>query len=96
MYVLYDFDPSPPRTHSPPPLPLFRVDRANEAGQVTRGKDGRAADGHGAGRVLLIYTGGTMGMTVQNGSLTPLKGYLPKCIVDMPEVHHYLSLPYYS
>ena len=46
--------------------------------------------------MLLIYTGGTMGMTVQNGSLTPLKGYLPKCIVDMPEVHHYLSLPYYS
>ena len=63
MYVPFEFDPSPLRTHSPPPRPLFRVDRADAAGQVTRGKDGRAADGHGAGRVLLIYTGGTMGMT---------------------------------
>jgi len=46
------------------------------------------ADGQpgGPGRVLLIYTGGTMGMTMQNGSLTPLKGYLPQCIRQMPEV----------
>lgn len=39
------------------------------------------------GRVLLIYTGGTMGMALQNGTLAPLKGYLPQCIREMPEVH---------
>ena len=27
-------------------------------------------------RVLVIYTGGTLGMTLQNGTLAPAKGYL--------------------
>jgi L-asparaginase len=36
--------------------------------------------------VLLIYTGGTMGMTMQNGSLAPARGYLPERIREMPEV----------
>ena len=39
------------------------------------------------GRVLLIYCGGTMGMTMQDGALSPLKGYLPERIREMPEVH---------
>ena len=38
-------------------------------------------------RVLVIYTGGTLGMTMQDGSLAPKKGFLQKCIVEMPEVH---------
>ena len=37
-------------------------------------------------RVLLIYTGGTMGMTKQNGSLAPMRGFLPTAIREMPEV----------
>jgi hypothetical protein len=59
------------------PVPLI----ARQGADVLDDHDG------GPGRVLLIYTGGTMGMTVQNGSLTPLKGYLPECISKMPEVH---------
>ena len=38
------------------------------------------------GRVLLIYTGGTLGMSKQNGSLAPTKGYLRQAIQRMPEV----------
>jgi len=38
------------------------------------------------GRVLLIYTGGTMGMTKVNGSLQPTRGYLPKRISEMSEM----------
>ena len=55
---------------------------------VTRNEDAEDIDLHSnPGRVLLIYTGGTMGMAMQNGTLAPLKGYLPQCIRDMPEVH---------
>ena len=39
------------------------------------------------GRVLVIYTGGTLGMTLQNGTLAPEKGFLQQRIVEMPEVH---------
>ena len=37
-------------------------------------------------RVLLIYTGGTLGMMPQNGSLAPKPGYLQAAIQKMPEV----------
>jgi L-asparaginase/Glu-tRNA(Gln) amidotransferase subunit D len=38
-------------------------------------------------RVLLIYTGGTLGMTKQaDGALAPKKGYLQEVIVEMPEM----------
>jgi L-asparaginase/Glu-tRNA(Gln) amidotransferase subunit D len=36
--------------------------------------------------VLIIYTGGTMGMTKQNGSLAPTRGYLPRRISEMEEM----------
>lgn len=36
--------------------------------------------------MLIIYTGGTMGMTKQNGSLAPTRGYLPKRINEMEEM----------
>lgn len=38
-------------------------------------------------RVLVIYTGGTLGMTMQNGSLAPKKGFLQQRILEMPEVY---------
>lgn len=38
------------------------------------------------GRVLIIYTGGTMGMTKQNGALAPTRGYLPRRICEMGEM----------
>ena len=77
------------RTSAQWPVPLVTHDcpRADSG-------EGGARDGHGVGpgRVLLIYTGGTMGMAVQNGSLTPLKGYLPECIAAMPEMYE-ASMP---
>jgi L-asparaginase len=59
------------------PVPLIQRDSAG-ATRYTQG---------GPGRVLLIYTGGTMGMTMQNGTLAPLKGYLPQRVTEMPEMH---------
>jgi L-asparaginase len=35
--------------------------------------------------VLIIYTGGTMGMTKQDGALAPKRGFLPEVIAAMPE-----------
>lgn len=43
-------------------------------------------------RVLLIYTGGTLGMAPQNGTLAPKPGYLQAAIQAMPEVQD-LSMP---
>ena len=42
---------------------------------------------HPHGIVLIIYTGGTMGMTKDpgNGALSPEKNYLRQCICAMPE-----------
>lgn len=43
---------------------------------------------HPHGLVLIIYTGGTMGMTKDpgnGGALRPDQGYLRQCICDMPE-----------
>jgi len=73
---LYD-ESSLPQAQWPVPL-IAREDSAEQE------KDSHEM---GPGRILLIYTGGTMGMTLQNESLTPLKGYLPQCIREMPEVH---------
>ena len=44
-------------------------------------------DDHPHGIVLIIYTGGTMGMTKDpsNGALSPDKSYLRQCISEMPE-----------
>ena len=42
---------------------------------------------HPVGRVLVIYTGGTLGMTLQDGTLAPEQGFLEQRITEMPEVH---------
>jgi hypothetical protein len=45
-----------------------------------------------AGRVLIIYTGGTMGMTQQaDGSLAPTRGYLPRCRAGTQRWHTALA-----
>ena len=46
-----------------------------------------AVDGdHPNGIVLIIYTGGTVGMTSDTtGALSPDKAYLRQCICEMPE-----------
>ena len=70
-------------TVKPLPLVVHNVDGV-EGG--SRGLE-RVSEGDKAGRVLLIYTGGTLGMSkLPNGSLAPKKGYLPACIKAMPEV----------
>lgn len=38
-------------------------------------------------KVLILYTGGTMGMRRVNGSLAPVPGYLTECIRELPEMH---------
>ena len=58
------------------PIPLFSK---HDAGDLTESDEIR--------RVLLIYTGGTLGMTKQaDGSLSPEPGCLPKAIQAMPEM----------
>ena len=43
-------------------------------------------DDHPNGIVLIIYTGGTVGMTSDaTGALSPDKAYLRQCICEMPE-----------
>ena len=44
-------------------------------------------EGNSVNRVLVIYTGGTLGMSMQNDTLAPEKGFLQRCIIDMPEVY---------
>jgi L-asparaginase/Glu-tRNA(Gln) amidotransferase subunit D len=46
------------------------------------------ADKYSAGKsVLIIYTGGTMGMKPgKDGSLAPVQGYLTQCINELPEM----------
>ena len=76
--------PPPPQRSWPVPLFSRKEDDAERGWK----SDLDVLDNRpGAGRVLLINTGGTMGMTLQNGSLTPLKGYLAQCIRNMPEMH---------
>ena len=56
--------------------------------QTLVSRDSTAAiDGADLHHVLLIYTGGTLGMTKQNGTLAPKKGALVQTIRQMPEVH---------
>lgn len=45
-------------------------------------------DGEEKKNVLIIYTGGTMGMKPdEDGSLAPVPGYLVQVLKEMPEMH---------
>ena len=45
-------------------------------------------------RVLVLYTGGTMGMRhMENGSLAPAPGYLTENVRDLPELNRYWIRP---
>ncbi|CAD6186563.1 unnamed protein product [Caenorhabditis auriculariae] len=47
-------------------------------------------------RVLVIYTGGTIGMKATDGVYCPVPGYLPEVIRDIPPLNdrHYIDLNY--
>ena len=70
------------------PVPLFTSDdRPGHNPQVSLDDDYDGDEFNEARRVLLIYTGGTLGMTkLPDGSLAPEKGGLARAIREMPEM----------
>ena len=67
---------------SPPPPPI-----AAEPQRLVTKKGPRDEDDP-PNKVLIIYTGGTLGMLkLPSGSLAPKQGHLAGCIAEMPEVN---------
>ena len=81
---LQDTEDSDSKQYSPVPVPLFYKGGGGDSISPDTFEDDDHDD---ARRVLLIYTGGTLGMTKQpDGSLAPERGSLPNAIRLMPEM----------